>query len=487
MHGATIRNSEVCPWIHTIELKGGQRERDMPRILVIEEDKAECNRIMATFATRGYEVIEARNAQAALNSIHKSIFDVVIENVGLTKPESHTIYHAIKEKNPPTRVILVSDVAYVSRAAELMKNGADDFLQKPLSMDMLEFKVRQALNNRSLSNEVDFLRHESGLIYQFNDIIGKCPQMEKIFSVLKKITRSNATVLISGETGTGKELIAGAIHYNSERSNRPFVSVNCAALQETLLESELFGHERGAFTGAIKQRIGRLEQANTGTIFLDEIGDMSLRIQAKVLRVLQEREFERLGGNKTLKVDVRIVVATNKNLIEAIEKGEFREELYFRLNVIYIDLPPLRERGDDIELLASFFLDKFRRSLNRNIKGFSPQALKAIRDYPWPGNIRELKNVIERAVLMAQGEVLEENDVLFDGRLAQISSITKSTPPQNSVTRLKDLEKNTILEALEKTHWIQQDAAKLLDVSKRVIHYKIKKHGIKHPRWIKNR
>ena len=459
----------------------------MPRILLIDEDNTEYNRMMAMLASSGYEVIGARTTQAALDSIHESIFDVVVEKVGSTKPESHAIYQAIKEKNPPTRVILVSDAAHVSTAVELMQMGADDFLQKPLSMDMLEIKVRQALNNRSLSNEVDFLRHESGLIYDFNDIQGQCPQMQRIFSVLKRITRSNASVLITGETGTGKELIAGAIHYNSERRNRPFVSVNCAALQETLLESELFGHERGAFTGAVKQRIGRLEQANTGTIFLDEIGDMSLRIQAKLLRVLQERQFERLGGSRTIKVDLRIVSATNKNLIEEIEKASFREELYFRINVIHIELPPLRERGTDLEVLADFFLQKFRRSLNRNIKGFTPQALQTVRDYPWPGNIRELKNVIERAVLMCQGDILEQEDLFLDGRLARISSQVQQPACHDSVVKLKDLEKNTILEALEKTHWIQQDAAKLLGVSKRVIHYKIKKYGITHPRWIKNR
>jgi len=457
------------------------------RVLLIEEDSTEYNRMMEALASTGHEVSGARTGQAALDSIHRSIFDVVVEKVGMREPESREIFHAIKEKNPPTRVILVSDVACVSEAVELMKIGADDFLQKPLSMDMLEIKVRQALNNRSLSNEVDFLRHGSGLIYQFNDITGKCPQMQKIFSVLKKITRSNATVLITGETGTGKELIAGAIHYNSERRNRPFVSVNCAALQETLLESELFGHERGAFTGAVKQRSGRLEQANTGTIFLDEIGDMSLRIQAKVLRVLQERRFERLGGNKTIQVDLRILAATNKNLIEEIENGRFREELYFRINVIHIELPPLRERGGDIELLATYFLDKFRRSLNRNIRGFSPRALAAIHEYPWPGNVRELRNVIERAVLMAQGDVLEEEDLLLEGGLAQIASHTKKPLQNDEVPKLKELEKSTILDALEKTHWIQQDAAKLLGVSKRVIHYKIKKYGIKHPRWIKNR
>ncbi len=459
----------------------------MPRILLIEKDQTDYDRIMATFAGTGHEVIGARNAQAALNHIHESIFDVVVENVGMATSENQTIYRAIKGKNPPTRVILVSDADHVSKAVDLMKVGADDFLQKPLSMDILEIKVQQALNNRILSHEVEFLRHESGLIHQFTDIIGECPQMQRIFSVLRKISPSNATVLITGETGTGKELIAGAIHYNSDRRNRPFVSVNCAALQETLLESELFGHERGAFTGAIKQRIGRLEQANTGTIFLDEVGDMSLRIQAKILRVLQERQFERLGGSRTLRVDLRIVAATNKNLIEAIERGLFREELYFRLNVIYIELPPLRERGDDIELLATYFLDKFRRSLNREIKGFSPKVLKMIRDYPWPGNIRELKNVIERAVLMTQGEFLQEEDLLFDGRLAEISSMAKSAPPQNGLGTLEDLEKNSILEALEKTHWIQQEAARLLGVSKRVIHYKIKKYGITHPRWIKNR
>jgi DNA-binding NtrC family response regulator len=459
----------------------------MSRILLIEEDHAEFTRMMDTLAGSGHEVLRAKNAEAALDCIHQSIFDVVVENLGSTSADSYMIYHAIKEKNPPTRVILVSDLAHVREAVKLMKIGADDYLQKPLNMDMLELKVRHVLNSRSLANEVDFLRHESGLIYRFDDLKGTCPQMDRIFAVLKRITQSNATVLITGETGTGKELIAGAIHYNSDRRSRPFVSVNCAALQETLLESELFGHERGAFTGAVKQRIGRLEQANTGTIFLDEIGDMSLTIQAKVLRVLQERQFERLGGDKTVKVDLRIVAATNKNLVEQIERGSFREELYFRLNVIHIELPPLRERGDDIELLASFFLDKFRRPLNRDLKGFTSRALKTLKDYTWPGNIRELKNVVERAVLMAQGDLLGEEDLLLEAGLAQFSSRPKSITPNDDTPKLVDLEKNTILEALEKTHWIQKDAAKLLGVSKRVIHYKIQKYGIKHPRWIRNR
>lgn len=459
----------------------------MPRILLIEEDPVEINRMMATLGRRDYEVVGAKNAAEALKSIRESLFDVVVKNIGSAKPDGQKIYHAIKEKNPPTRVILVSHPAYVPKAVELMRIGADDFLQKPLSMDMLEIKVSQALQRRSLSNEVDFLRHESGLIYRFDDIIGQCSQMQKIFSVLKRVARSNATVLITGETGTGKEVIAGAIHYNSERKQKPFVSVNCAALQETLLESELFGHERGAFTGAIRQRSGRLEQANTGTIFLDEIADMSLGIQAKLLRVLQERQFERLGGNKTLKVDLRILAATNKNLVEEIERGGFREELYFRLNVIHIQLPPLRERGQDIELLAHFFLKKFRRSLNRSIKGFSPEALRTIQRYPWPGNIRELRNVIERAVLMAQGDFVKEEDLVLEGRLARISSAPKHNPHDSHVSTLKDLERDTILEALEKAHWVQRDAADLLGVSKRVMHYKIKKYGIKHPRWIKNR
>ncbi len=466
----------------------GMGRQNMWRILIIEDDRDLYEEIMESFAARGYEIVGARNARMAVDRIHDSIFDLAIINVDLSEPRNDSIYHAIKEKNPPTRVILVSDPTSISKAVELMEMGADDFLQKPLSLDMLEVKVRNALNHRSLSNEVDFLRHESHLIHCFDDIIGKCPQMERIFSILRRISRSNATVLITGETGTGKELIAGAIHYNSERRERPFVSVNCAALQETLLESELFGHEKGAFTGAVKQRIGRFEQANTGTIFLDEIGDMSPRIQAKVLRVLQERKFERLGGSKTLKTDLRVVAATNKNLIESIAEGTFREELYFRLNVVQIELPPLRERGEDIERLAHFFLDKLRRPLNRSIKGFDPKGLKALREYSWPGNIRELKNVIERAVLMAQGEYLEEEDLLIDKRIAEISSAIRNPVfREDNVGNLKDLEKKTILDALEKSDWIQQDAARLLGVSKRVIHYKIRKYGIKHPRWIKNR
>ncbi|RLI01085.1 sigma-54-dependent Fis family transcriptional regulator, partial [Candidatus Bathyarchaeota archaeon] len=327
-----------------------------------------------------------------------------------------------------------------------------------------------------MQTEIDYLRHRQPYIYNTDHIVTQSPQMEQVLSMVKKICGSDATGWITGETGTGKELIASAIHFNSPRRRRAFVKVNCAALHETLLESELFGHEKGAFTGAYKRRIGRFEQANGGTIFLDEIGDMSLSIQAKVLRVIQEKEFERLGGERTIKVDVRLLVATNKDLRALIEEGKFREDLYYRINVVHIHIPPLRERREDIMPLAEFFLKRF--STSKHIK-LSPGAVRLLLNYPWPGNVRELENVIERAVLMAEGDIIDEKDLSIEYDLFP-SIIRKGI-------RLKEAERELIIQALERSNWIQKEAARLLGISKRAIHYKIKKYGIKHPRWIKNR
>jgi two-component system response regulator HydG len=365
-----------------------------------------------------------------------------------------------------------------------MKSGAYDYIQKPFELEELEVKINRALEHRRDTGVLQILRSQNSLALEHNNIVGTSPQIRKIFEIIRKIARSNASILITGETGTGKELIASLAHYNSLRAKQSFVKVNCAALQENLLESELFGHEKGAFTSADRQRIGRFEQANGGTLFLDEIGDMSASTQAKVLRVLQEQEFERLGGMKTIKVDVRIIAATNKNLKEAIANNTFREDLYYRLNTVAIETPALRERKEDVLPLANFFAKKYSEELKKTISGFSPQAVKYLTRHNWPGNIRELQNTIERAVLMAESNLIGVEDLTLTATKGDASSIDAlgiKIPPTG--IKLDDLERNTIIEALKMTNWVQKDAAELLGVSRRVLNYKVKIHNINHERW----
>jgi transcriptional regulator with GAF, ATPase, and Fis domain len=352
-------------------------------------------------------------------------------------------------------------------------------------MDELNIQVQKALKHNNLLNEVDYLRHaRANVIYNFGNIIGNSKKVREIFSILEKIAKTDTTVLIYGESGTGKELVAGAIHYNSLRSEEAFVKVNCAALPENLLESELFGHERGAFTGADKQRVGRCEQANRGTLFLDEISELPLKTQGKLLRFLQEKEIQRLGSSQTIRVDARLISATNKNLQDEIRAGRFREDLYYRLNVVPIEIPPLRHRDDDVLALADYFLKYYCRELNRKVTGFDDEALKAMLSYRWPGNVRELKNSVERAMLMGDGDKITLKDMvlsLSNGR----DSIELRLPVKGF--SLAEVEKSTIIKALEASRWVQKDAAELLGVSKRALNYKIENFQIKNPRWIKNR
>jgi two-component system response regulator HydG len=388
-----------------------------------------------------------------------------------------------KQVNDLTVTIVMTAFGTIESAVEAMKSGAYDYIQKPFELEELEVKINRALDHRRDSGVLQILR-QSNPVLEHNNIVGNSPQIRKIFEIIKKIARSNASILITGETGTGKELIASLAHYNSLRATQSFVKVNCAALQENLLESELFGHEKGAFTSADRQRIGRFEQANGGTLFLDEIGDMSASTQAKVLRVLQEQEFERLGGMKTIKVDVRIIAATNKNLKEAIANNTFREDLYYRLNTVAIETPALRERKEDVLPLANFFAKKYSEELRKPISGFTPQAVKYLTRHNWPGNIRELQNAIERAVLMAESNLIGVEDLTLSSAKGDASSIDAlgiKIPPTG--IKLEDLERNTIIEALKMTNWVQKDAAELLGVSRRVLNYKVKIHNINHDRW----
>src|SRR6187455_364841 len=375
----------------------------MGRILIADDHDALRRGLVRALTEAGHDVDEAPNGNAAIEKLHESYYDVVLSDLKMGGSDGIEVLKTTKALHPTTAVILMTAFGSVTTAVEAMKVGAFDYVQKPFEIEEMEVKIEKALEMRRMQHQIDYLRHAQGDIYDFDRIIGSSGALEKVLTVVRKVAKSNTTVLVRGETGTGKELIAGAVHHNSLRAARNFVKVNCAALQENLLESELFGHEKGAFTGADKQRVGRFEQADGGTLFLDEIGDMSANTQAKILRVLQEHEFERLGGTRTIRVDVRLIAATNRDLTTMVEAGTFREDLYYRLNVVSIDMPPLRERKDDIQQLASFFLRRFAGELKKRVEGLAPDAVKLLMRYNWPGNIRELENSIERAVLMSEG------------------------------------------------------------------------------------
>src|ERR671918_1131505 len=448
----------------------------MGRILIADDHDSLRRGLSLALGTAGHEVEEAQNGNAAIEKLHENFFDVVVSDLKMGGSTGLEVLKTAKTLHPNTAVILMTAFGSVQTAVEVMKAGAFDFVQKPFEIEEMEVKIEKALEMRRMQHQIDYLRHAQGDIYEFDRIIGSSGALEQVLGVVRKVAKSNTTVLVRGETGTGKELIAGAIHHNSHRSARSFIKVNCAALQENLLESELFGHEKGAFTGADKQRIGRFEQADGGTLFLDEIGDMSPNTQAKILRVLQEHEFERLGGTRTLKVDVRVITATNRNLATMVANGQFREDLYYRLNVVSIDMPPLRERKDDIPQLAGFFLRRFAGELKKKVDGLSPDALKLLMRYNWPGNIRELENAIERAVLLTEGPLLTSIDLRL-GELSTSPASGESSPvvkiPPTGIA-LEEIERQALIEALKMSNWVQKDAAELLSISPRVMNYKIK-------------
>ncbi len=456
----------------------------MGRILIADDHDSLRRGLAQAVAEAGHDVDEAPNGNAAIERLHEGFYDVVVSDLKMGGSTGIEVLKTTKSLHPNTAVILMTAFGTVSTAVEAMKSGAFDFVQKPFEIEEMEVKIAKALEVRRMQNQIDYLRHAQGDIYAFDSIIGASGALEQVLGIVRKVAKSNTTVLVRGETGTGKELIAGAVHHNSHRAARSFIKVNCAALQENLLESELFGHEKGAFTGADKQRIGRFEQADGGTLFLDEIGDMSANTQAKILRVLQEHEFERLGGTRTLRVDVRLIAATNRDLSAMVEAGTFREDLYYRLNVVTIQMPSLRERKDDIPLLADFFIKRFGGELKKKIEGLDSEAVKLLMRYNWPGNIRELENTIERAMLLADATTISGADLRLGetvsiGGLRDSSSIVKIPP---TGIPLEEIERIAIIEALKMSNWVQKDAAELLAISPRVMNYKIKTLGIDFPR-----
>ena len=457
----------------------------MARILVADDHDALRRGLALSLTTAGHDVEEASNGNAALERLHEGYFDVVVSDLKMGGSDGLDVLRTTKTLHPSASVILMTAFGSVTTAVEAMKYGAFDYVQKPFELEEMEVKVEKALELKRLRNELDYLRNERQENYDFDRIVGGSEALQRVLAVVRKVAKSNSTVLVRGETGTGKELIAGATHHNSLRASRNFVKVNCAALQENLLESELFGHEKGAFTGADRQRIGRFEQADGGTLFLDEIGDMSASTQAKILRVLQEHEFERLGGTRTIRVDVRLIAATNRDLSAMVKAGTFREDLYYRLNVVSVETPPLRERKDDILPLATHFIRRFSSELKKRIDGLDTDAQKLLVRYNWPGNIRELENAIERAALLAESQVITANDLRL-GDFAPSAGgshdaqVVVKIPPTGIA--LDDIERQAITEALKMANWVQKDAAELLHISPRVMNYKIKTLNIDMPR-----
>ncbi len=454
----------------------------MKNILVAEDDRSLRDGLVQSMSRSGYKVQVAQSGRDALEKIEKQVFDLVIAGNRIGGADGLEILRKARSTNAGTLVIVTGENG--TGAVEAMKGGAFDYLQKPLSLEAIEMKVQRAMEHQRLVVRLSSMTEPLSDPSDRYGLIGNSSAMRDIFKIIDKVAASNATVLIQGETGTGKERVAEAIHRNSPRHDAAFVRMNCASLPDNLLESELFGHEKGAFTGADQMRIGRFEMANDGTLFLDEVGNMSANTQAKVLRAIQNQEFERLGGSRTIKVDVRIIAATNINLETAIKEGRFREDLYYRLNVVTIGVPSLRERVDDIVPLAEHFLKRFARELRRRVTGFSAESVKRIQEYRWPGNVRELENTIERAVLMCDGDAIRPQDLTL---LDREHTLGMTPALAVDLLNLEQLEKTALLEALKRSNWIQKEAAKLLGVSSRVMNYKVHKHGITHDRWSKNR
>ena len=457
----------------------------MATILVVDDELGIRALLSEILSDEGHAVELAENAAKARQMREQCKPDLVLLDVILPGTDGLAVLETLRTESRMTPVIMLTGTKSVKTAVDAMKLGAADYLSKPFDVEELRIVVDRALSSQALEREVKQLRAQVVQRYAFHNLIGKSQGMQEIYAKIEQVADSRTTVLITGESGTGKELVAKALHYNSGRRERPFIALNCAALPETLIESELFGHEKGSFTDATARRVGQFELANTGTLFLDEIGDLSAMTQAKLLRVLQEREFTRIGGVQSIKVDVRIVAATNRNLEEMVRKGQFREDLYYRINVISLFLPPLRERGEDIPLLAKHFLAKRVEEEKRPHIEFGKEALEVLTRYPWPGNVREMENIIEHAFIWSQNcpKITQEHlptilksdsrsSSLRDDTLAGRMSLEKA---------VMEFEREIILDALKRTNYVQTHAANLLGISRRMLKYRMDTLGIGRP------
>ncbi len=446
-------------------------------ILVVDDDSSHRTMLKATLSADSYQVFEASDGEEAISMVEKGFYDLIMLDLKMKNIDGIETLQQIKKISPAIPILIMTAYASVQTAVEALKLGAFDYLVKPLDMDDVRHTLKKTLDYHQLEIENKALKEQGALEFDFSNIVGESKKMRDLFEVLALAAHSHATILIIGESGTGKELIANAIHKNSPRADKPFIKVNCAALPDNLLESELFGHEKGAFTGAASRRMGRFELANSGTIFLDEIGDMSPATQAKILRVIQEGEFERLGGEKTVKVDVRSIAATNKDLKEQVHLGNFRKDLYFRLSVVPVNIPPLKDRKEDIPLLAEHFVKQYSEKNQRLIKGFSPMAMDLLMRYSWPGNVRELENCVERAVIMCREQFITPEEL----PIAIQSLVEKDEPKQIGVQpghTLQEVEKEMILTTLEQTNGNRTKAAEILGITRQTLQNKLKEYKI---------
>ncbi len=457
----------------------------MEKILVVDDEQSLRDVLSIMLKRAGYAVTSAMDGEEAIELLNKEIFDLVITDLRMPKIDGMEVLKAVKSASPETVVLIITAFASAESAVEAMKQGAYDYLTKPFQVDEVQLIIRNALEKRRLTTENMLLKREMASQSSFAQLVGQSEAMQKVFDVVRKVADSKSNVLICGESGTGKELVARAIHYNSARSVMPFVAVNCSAVPETLLESELFGHMKGSFTGAIANKAGLFEVADGGTIFLDEIGDTTPTIQVKLLRVIQEREFRRVGGNHDVKVDVRVVAATNKDLEKAVADGSFREDLYYRLDVIPIRLPPLRMRTGDIPLLVTHFLERFAKESGKPKPVISQEAMHVLLSHEWRGNVRELENLIERVVAFATAELVTDTEV--HGWLHRPATQSQHpTMPMDLTDEGLDLEglingieKDLLLKALERSKWVKKKAARMLRLNTRSFRYRLEKYAIK--------
>ncbi|MBP2636151.1 MAG: two component, sigma54 specific, transcriptional regulator, Fis family [Firmicutes bacterium] len=451
------------------------------KILIVDDEEGVRAMLGVVLRREGYEVMEAEDGLSAIEMAEREQPDVIVMDIRMPKMDGMTAFRVMRQNGINAAIILMTAFGTIDAAVEAMKSGAYDYIIKPFNLDEVKILLRRAMEGRRLAIEANLLRKELSDHYRLSGVLTHSAKMRKVYEAVSRVAKTQATVFVTGESGTGKELLVNMLHYNSRRASGPLIKVNCSALPETLLESELFGHEKGAFTSAASRRIGRFEMADRGTLFLDEIGEMPLSVQVKLLRVLQEKEFERVGGSQTIKSDMRIVAATNRSLPDMVARGEFREDLYYRLAVVTVEMPPLRERQEDIALLARLFLQKYAKETGREVDDFDTEAMAALECYSWPGNIRELSNVVERAVIMSTGRVIFLEDLSpqllphVNGNRQQRVQIWQGRSLRESI---KETEYKIIGDVLRRNKGNRMKTARDLDMSRRALQYKIEEYGL---------
>jgi DNA-binding NtrC family response regulator len=442
-------------------------------VLIVDDEKIQREMLCGYLNKKGYSIQMASSGSEALNIIGSSAVDILITDQKMSEMSGLELAGRVREDHPNISVIIITAYGNVDDAVQAMKNGVEDYITKPVNLDELDIILTRILDRRHLIRENKWLREKIHKVPHFPGIIYVSEAMEEVMSRVARAAESNVTVLVTGESGTGKELVARAIHEAGERKNKPFIAVNCSAVPESLIESEFFGHEKGSFTGADKRRVGRFEQAHCGTLFLDEVGEVPLNIQVKLLRVLQERTFERVGGNETIRADVRIIAATNRSLEEAVVEGTFRQDLYYRLNVVSIEIPALRKRKSDIPVLVDAFIKDYSEEHNKPIRSITPEALDILVKYSFPGNVRELGNIIEQAVVLSRGDTITERDL----PLRVLSAGKESDENPTLEERVEELERTYLLKAMREADGNKSAAARVLGISERKIRYMLKKYG----------